>query len=121
MPGTANADYRLNLSDRTVAGLSHRPRRPLLRAELAGGVNFSSRTFKVDLNIEAMFTAAEAVIHRWPKLYFIDAGPDHYALRLRDHIAAFSNCDFRLTLAIAVEAQAHFPGPNARAFNDRVR
>src|SRR4030095_6405323 len=99
----------------------HGPRRPLLRAELAGSVNFPSRTLQVDLNVETMFAAAEAVALRRPEIYFVNAGADIHAPRLGHNIAAFADHDFRLALAVAVEAQSHLPGANARPFDDRVR
>jgi hypothetical protein len=93
----------------------------LLCAEAASGIDFFSRTFQVGLDLEAMFTAAEAVIVRRTEIYFIHAGAEINTARLGDDIAAFADRDFGFAFTLPVELDAHFPGPNPLAFGHRVR
>jgi hypothetical protein len=89
--------------------------------EAPSGVDFSPRPFEVNLDVEAMFVATEAVSFRRTQIYLIDSGAEIDAPSLGDDIAAFADRDFGLAFAVTVELNLHFPGSNPLPFDHRVR
>src|SRR5688572_2489498 len=92
-----------------------------MSTEAASGIDVSSRTLQVHLNVEAMFVATKAVILHRTQIYFIDTGAEIDSPRLSDDFAAFADRDFCLAFAVTVELNSHFPGSNPLAFDHRVR
>jgi hypothetical protein len=92
-----------------------------MRAKPPGRVDISPGSFQVDLNVETVFAAPEAVTLRRTEIYFVHARSDHNSPGIRDDITAFADFDFGFALTITVEAQAHFPGSDSRSFDDRIR
>jgi hypothetical protein len=92
-----------------------------MSTEAASGVDFPPRTFEVDLDVEAMFIATQAISFHRTQIYFIDSGAEIDSPRLSDDFAAFTDRDFCLAFAVPVELNSHFPGSNPLAFNHRVR
>ena len=83
----------IDLAAWAIAGFAHGPGGSLLRAELTGSVNFPSRTFEVDVNVEAMFAATKAVCLGGAQFDFINARAKVEAPFNTDGLAAFTDRD----------------------------
>jgi hypothetical protein len=108
------------LSPAAVITFTHRPGAFLQRAESSRGIGLPPCAFQINHDVEAMFTAMEAVTLNWLYLYFCNACSQRGAPYPSDSFAPFPDLYLGIAVAISLKVDAHLPRANTLPFDKWV-